>query len=62
MALSQSRASEQSARLRTLSGAEEEMKKLVEEATLAYHLARQERITQDLLELTPPARRRKRSP
>lgn len=54
MALRQSMASEQSARLRTITGASDRLQAMVEETTRTYHQARQERITEELIELTAP--------
>lgn len=62
MAAAQSRASEHSARLRTLIGAEEQIKRMVEESTRAYHQARQERLTRELIEISRPPKPRRHVP
>jgi len=53
--LLESAAAEQSARFQLMDGASQNSRRLVEELTLTYHTARQEAVTQEMLELAVSA-------
>ena len=53
--LLESAAAEQSARFQLMEGASQNSRRLIEELTLTYHTARQEAVTEEMLELAVSA-------